>query len=348
MPLLSVHHLSGHRELRLAHLALSFITMGYVWQEGQEQPAKTLPKTLAVPFCEVSEILGLPPILVYADSVLANWKKKDPNGPMEMGNLDTVFTFPGGETCKGFLLVSLMVEKAASTGLQGIATVMNSMVTNDVNSMHKALLTIAKSLRKMREIFKLMHEYVNPLSFHGFLRIFFSGQVSSTNKWKDNPMLPDGLLYEGVSEEPRKLSGGSAAQSSAIQCFDELLGIRHREEIAASFLKRMRDYMPPAHRLFIETVADKPSLREYVLASANAQLSLAFNACVTEMVELRNYHINTVVKYITIPANKAKSVGCPFRGTCSALDEMGTGGTTVLCFLKCVRDSAKNVFITNT
>lgn len=41
---------------------------------------QVLPRNLAVPYCELSEKLGLPPILSYADCVLANWKKKDPNG----------------------------------------------------------------------------------------------------------------------------------------------------------------------------------------------------------------------------------------------------------------------------
>lgn len=40
MPVLSPHLLSNHRELRLAHLALGFISMGYVWQEGQHAPAQ--------------------------------------------------------------------------------------------------------------------------------------------------------------------------------------------------------------------------------------------------------------------------------------------------------------------
>lgn len=35
MPLLSTRLLKGHRELRLAHLALGVMTMGYVWQEGE-------------------------------------------------------------------------------------------------------------------------------------------------------------------------------------------------------------------------------------------------------------------------------------------------------------------------
>ena len=39
-----------------------------------------LPRTLAVPFWEVSRSLGLPPILTHADAVLANWRKKDLDG----------------------------------------------------------------------------------------------------------------------------------------------------------------------------------------------------------------------------------------------------------------------------
>lgn len=35
MPRLSSDFLQTHRELRLAHLALSMMTMGYIWQEGE-------------------------------------------------------------------------------------------------------------------------------------------------------------------------------------------------------------------------------------------------------------------------------------------------------------------------
>ncbi|XP_056585466.1 indoleamine 2,3-dioxygenase 2-like [Triplophysa dalaica] len=76
MPLLETHllHLS-HLELRLAHLALSTFTMGYVWQEGDRETMNVLPRNLAVPLWEVSQRLGLPQILFHANTVLANWKK---------------------------------------------------------------------------------------------------------------------------------------------------------------------------------------------------------------------------------------------------------------------------------
>ncbi|KAJ8400942.1 hypothetical protein AAFF_G00388990 [Aldrovandia affinis] len=80
MPQLDASFLQSHRELRLAHLALSVVTMGYVWQEGENGTAKVLPRNLAVPYWEVSQRLGLPPILTHADGVLANWRKRDREG----------------------------------------------------------------------------------------------------------------------------------------------------------------------------------------------------------------------------------------------------------------------------
>lgn len=40
MPLLSSRFLNVHRELRLAHLALGVMTMGYIWQEGEKNTAE--------------------------------------------------------------------------------------------------------------------------------------------------------------------------------------------------------------------------------------------------------------------------------------------------------------------
>ena len=46
--------------------------------------------------------------------------------------------------------------------------------------------------------------------------------------------MPEGLIYEGVSDEPMAYSGGSAAQSTVLHAFDELLGIRHSQESSKS------------------------------------------------------------------------------------------------------------------
>lgn len=218
-------------------------------------------------------------------------------------------------------------------------------------------------------------------------------------RWRDNPMLPRGLLYEGVSNEPILLSGGSAAQSSTIQCFDALLCIQHEDETGknafpfwphqmllmneslfvqsvdcsdrkcfqkqllfsffqslvsvlfidsaylGSFLTRMREYMPPAHRQLIETLSVCPSLRDFILSHSSSDLCQAYKSCVSALVDLRNYHLNTVAKYVVVPGNHARAMGCPLRGVGTALNETGTGGSSLMVFLKSVRNTTQKALI---
>ncbi|NXE93675.1 I23O2 dioxygenase, partial [Menura novaehollandiae] len=340
MPQLSIQHLRGHEELHLAHLVLSFITMGYVWQEGEEGTVQVLPRNLAVPYWEVSQALGLPPILSHADFVLANWRRKDPNG-----NLDTIITLPGGESLRGFILVTLLVEKAAVPGIKAIVWALRAILQRDEETLHRALEQLAGAIEAMRKALRQMHDYVNPEVFYAVIRIFLSG-------WKDNPAMPHGLIYEGVSQEPMAFSGGSAAQSTVLHAFDELLGIRHRQDSAA-FLHRMRDYMPPPHRAFVEEIGRAVSLKQHVLSSGDARLRAAFNRCVSALTDLRSYHITIVTKYITIAAAKAKAgraepgarAGPAGGKPPAALEAKGTGGSHIFSFLKSIRDTTREGMI---
>ncbi|XP_063050083.1 indoleamine 2,3-dioxygenase 2-like [Engraulis encrasicolus] len=138
MPELETELLLDHRELRLAHLALSIITMGYVWQEGDNQIVKVLPRNLAVPYWSVSQKLGLPPILTHADAALANWKRKDPHGATPVGMWNLLFYLPGGSTA--------------------VPQVINGVNQGDVAMATEALNSISVSLDDMVEALKLMHQ----------------------------------------------------------------------------------------------------------------------------------------------------------------------------------------------
>ncbi|NWX57797.1 I23O2 dioxygenase, partial [Promerops cafer] len=340
MPQLSTQHLRGREELHLAHLVLSFITMGYVWQEGQEGTVQVLPRNLAVPYWEVSQALGLPPILSHADFVLANWRRKDPSG-----NLDTIITLPGGESLRGFILVTLLVEKAAVPGIKAITRALGAILQRDEETLHRALEELAGAIEAMSEALRRMHDYVDPEVFYSVIRIFLSG-------WKDNPAMAHGLVYEGVSPQPMAFSGGSAAQSTVLHAFDELLGICHRQDTAA-FLHRMREYMPPPHRAFVEEIRRAVSLKQLVLASGDARLRAAFNRCVSALAAFRSYHIAIVTKYIATAAAKARArraepgagAGPSAGQPPSALEAKGTGGSHIFSFLKSIRDSTREGMI---
>ncbi|ELK28840.1 Indoleamine 2,3-dioxygenase 1 [Myotis davidii] len=328
LPMLSIDDLQGHRLQRLAHLALGYITMAYVWGQGDDV-RKVLPRNIAVPYCNLSEKLGLPPILVYADCVLANWKKKDPSG-----NMDILFSFPGGDCGKGFFLISLLVEIEAASAIKVIPTIFKAVQNQDRDTLQKALRDITSCLKKALEVFHQIHEYVDPDLFFNVLRIYLSG-------WKGNAKMPEGLLYEGFWDTPKMFAGGSAAQSSIFQCFDVLLGIQHSSDEASSaeFLQEMRTYMPPAHQKFLHSLESKPSVREFVLSEGDDSLLAIYNECVDAMVSLRNYHLQIVAKYIVIPAKQSKNTQ-PSEEP-SESENKGTGGTDVMKFLKSVRDTTK-------
>lgn len=345
MPLLSTQFLQKHRELRLAHLALSMMTMGYTWQEGENNTVEMLPHNLAVPYWEVSQCLGLPPIITHTDAILANWRKKDPEGPFDMENLELLVRLPGGDSVRGFFMVALLVELAAVPALRNIPTVINGVRCGDTEAVARALEDISQSMQDMTDTLKLMHTYVEPSVFYGTMRLFLSG-------WRDNPSLPNGLVYEGVQTEPMEYSGGSAAQSSVLHCFDELLGVKH-EDKGGAFLTRMRDYMLPAHKQLIQDISSQPSLKSFVQHQASERLHQAFQLCVTKLVALRSYHINVVSRFITVPAARARQLrnqsqeseaGVISRAP-KALEERGTGGSSIMTFLKTVRDETKDAFL---
>ncbi|KPP61831.1 hypothetical protein Z043_120027, partial [Scleropages formosus] len=341
MPLLDSRFLVSHKELRLAHLALSMMTMGYVWQEGESGAVKVLPRNLAIPYWDVSQRLGLPPILTHADGVLANWRKKNPEG-----NLELIATIPGGESARGFFMVTLLVELAAVPGLRAIPTIINEMHRGNKEGVTNALEDITQALGSMTEALKLMHAYVDPSVFYGIMRMYLSG-------WKDNPSMAEGLLYEGVREEPMEFSGGSAAQSSLLHCFDELLGVRH-EGHSGAFLSRMREYMPPTHKQLIHDISRSISLRGYVQKEASVPLTEAYGRCVSQLLALRNYHINVVGRFITVPAARARQL-CgqgqhaeerALAKAPTALENRGTGGSGIMSFLKTVRDRTQEAHMT--
>ncbi|KAM7328805.1 indoleamine 2,3-dioxygenase 1 isoform X1 [Alexandromys fortis] len=335
LPTLSIDELKGHRLQRLAHLALGYITMAYVWNRGDGDIQKVLPRNIAVPYCQLSDKLGLPPILSYADCVLANWKKKDPNGPMTYENMDILFSFPGGDCGKGFFLVSLLVEIAASSAIQAVPTVCSAVQHQDQKALEKAFRDIAKSLDDAKTYFQRMRDFVDPNQFFNVLRIYLSG-------WKNNPKLPEGLLYEGVWDTPKMYSGGSAGQSSIFQCLDILLGIKHKEGSPAEFLQEMREYMPPAHRSFLHSLESGPSVRDFVKSRGNEDVQKAYNDCVNGLLSLRRFHLGIVRTYIIDPSQKQHGGGSKSE---KPSENRGTGGTDLMSFLKSVTDATKEVLL---
>lgn len=118
--------------------------------------------------------------------------------------------------------------------------------------------------------------------------------------------------------------------------------------------QEMRKYMPAPHRRFLETLSDLSNVRPYVAsAHADSGVKEAFNAAVMALTSFRDTHVQMVSRYIITPArngsagkrdnDKVNLATTSFgRDEKNAAGLYGTGGTSLIPFLKQTRDTTKS------
>ena len=98
---------------------------------------------------------------------------------------------------------------------------------------------MARALEAMYQTLARMPEHCDPHVYYRRVRPYIHG-------WKNNPALPNGLIYEGVfAGTPQQLAGETGAQSTIIPALDAALGVSHRDDPLRPYLLDVRNYMPP-------------------------------------------------------------------------------------------------------
>lgn len=119
----------------------------------------------------------------------------------------------------------------------------------------------------------------------------------------------------------------------------------------------MRNYMPAPHKRFLEMLTRICNIRSYVLdLQPDSPAKEAYNAAVQALTFFRDAHIQIVTRYIIIPSKASavqeKNAEKVNLATASAQVNgsgeknpaglYGTGGTSLIPFLKQTRDETKN------
>jgi len=325
LPDFNVKALKGDAEIQRAMLILSYIGQSYQWSD--ESPATTLPKKLALPWYEVGKLVGRPPILSYQSYASDNWRRIDPNGPIECGNIALQQCFLGGQDEEWFILIHIDIEKKAGKALKAIQDAQADVASNDADKLLLSLTKLRDSLAAMYSVLCRMPEKCDPYIYFHRVRPYIFG-------WRNNPSLPNGVIYEGVEEYKgvgQTFRGETGAQSAIIPAADGVLGIDHEKDELREYLMEMRQYMPPQHVKFIEAVEDGPSVRNFVKSANNSKLTSIFNECVEIVADFRAKHLEYAGTYI-----HAQAQATP--GNPSAV---GTGGTPFMVYLRKHRDETK-------
>jgi len=320
LPLLDAGNLKSEPEKRRAMVLLSFIGHGYVWGEGET--LRTIPVPLAVPWYQVAEQLGRPPVLSYASYALDNWRRIDSNDPVALGNLVLMQNFLGGIDEEWFVIVHVAIEANAAPALAALGAAQLAVRQNNLPEVKRQLQIVASSLETMHGILMRMPERCDPYIYYHRVRPYLHG-------WRNHPALPEGLIYEGVEAyggRPQQFRGETGAQSSIVPSLDTALGIKHQEDVLYTYLQEMRQYMPPVHRDFIRSLQQGPSIRQYVVERRTKELSLrdAYNSCVDWLDRFRSTHVGYAESYIQKQSRRESKNPT----------DVGTGGTPFMPYLR--------------
>ena len=328
LPLLDARRLSDDRERKRAMVILSFLGHAYVW--GEKETVSSLPSSLAVPWHHVARLLGRPPVLSYASYALDNWRRIDTETSIKLGNIVLLQNFLGGQDEEWFVLIHVAIEAQAAPALNAILEAQHSVSREDSQELERQLEIIAACMESVHAILLRMPERCDPYIYYDRVRPYLHG-------WSNHPALPNGLIYEGVgaySGQPQKFRGETGAQSSLVPSLDAAFNITHQEDFLRTYLREMRDYMPPAHRTFIETIEQGPSIRQYVIERKLTRPSARdlYNRCIDWLERFRSLHLEYAQNYIQ--KQSERDVNNPA--------DVGTGGTPFIPYLTKHRDETKS------
>jgi indoleamine 2,3-dioxygenase len=326
LPAFKIETLKTDGEIRRAFLVLSYIGQAYQWSDNE--PAHVLPAVLAKPWYEVGKLVGRPPILSYTSYSIDNWYLLDKKGPIACGNIALLQCFLGGQDEEWFILIHIEIEKKAGKALKAIEDSQKAVAAQDLDALEKALRNLRDGIKAMYDVLARMPERCDPYVYFHRVRPYIFG-------WKNNPSLPNGVVYEGVEEYQGKgqtFRGETGAQSAIVPALDAVLGIVHEQDQLRDYLMEMRQYMPPMHVKFIEAAENGPSVRNFVMACNKESIKKLFNESVELVADFRALHLEYAGTYIH--AQSQKTPGNP--------SAVGTGGTPFMVYLRKHRDETRN------
>ena len=320
------HDLSIYKEeeLRSLNVQFSFLAHAYVW--GDLNPSKILPACLAKPWVKISEMLGRPAVLSYASYCLDNWHKIDSDEPVSLDNVALNYNFLGGIDEDWFVTIHVCIENKAKLATTSALNIALAFEENRVNKdlVLKELSNIKESMMEVNHIFRKMPEKCDPYIYYHRVRPYIFG-------WKNNPDLPEGLIYEDCFDnQPQLFRGETGAQSSIVPTLDALFNVVHERDELREYLDEMRLYMPPGHRELIEYVEKHSKLKEFI--NENEDLKQIYDECLQEVSIFRTQHLQYAADYIHSQNTKSTLFGS------GGSKVRGTGGTPFMKYLKKHRD----------
>lgn len=315
--------------IKTLYSTMSFICHKYIWGCGHKNYKVSIPKEIGILWHQSAEMLGLPMVLTHASVDLYNWRNVNDIVDFEKitvenfhQEIESRYTFYHDKQEKmweqGFYLPMVVIEGIGSQVLYDMYMIQHHIKKNNYNELILTLKKISLALENMTKVVNMVHILCDPEFFFDKLRIYLKGS-------EDVDFFPKGLTIEDYDHPPIKWNGGSAAQSSLIQCFDRVLTVEHQGH-AKEFLENMLEYMPFRHRVFLNVLDGNLKIKSYIQTIHNLELDKLYKECIKKLIKFRTSHFRLVHKFvIKFTQKKQKNT--------NVHQDKGTGGTDPQSFL---------------
>jgi len=254
---------------------------------------------------------------------------------LTLDNLKVNYKLTEGSAYEWFCIVHTAIEAHGGRILEQILNLHRDMREFNNTAIKATIKEVNQVIQDTAPLLGRMYERCSPQDFWAF-RFYFEG----TNM---KEAFPNGLHVEGFEDEKIHYRGASGGQSSLMQIFDAFFAVEH-EGHSKEFLDEMRDYMPGAHRKFLEDFREGPTLKEYVKNCDDEELVALFKQGIDSFTGYRQFHYRLVHDYIfQVVKNKlaAEETEAKEAGEKKEKEqhlykknEFGTGGTDPRIFLQ--------------
>ncbi|KAF9108158.1 hypothetical protein BGX27_008453 [Mortierella sp. AM989] len=253
-----------------------------------------LPKNIAVPLVQVAEKIGAKPFMEYALSyALYNYRRIDKTKGLVWGNLELIRPFSGDKSELGFIISHVTMVSHSGELVKNTMKTLDAAGKYNRQMFDDALSKVVSTYEKINMEMDTMWERSLPADYLKF-RTFIMGT-------KNQPMFPNGVIYEGVSDEPMFHRGESGANDSMVPMGDNLLQLTENmpSNPLTAVLKDFRTYRPHNHAEFLQYVEEKARqshVRHFAEQDSNS--AAIYLAAVDQIRNFRNRHWSFTKEYI--------------------------------------------------
>ena len=266
---------------------------------------RVLPAQISEPFVLVSKKLDVYPFLDYHYAYsLGNYVKIDDSKGYEWENLAMAAKFSGMDDERGFIMLHVDINQYSPQLVGSILDFINAKDNHGVNQSLNNCLSSMKSINARRQI---MWEASRWKHYNDF-RVFIMGIKGN------DEIFGDGVIYEGVSEEPVQYRGQTGAQDNIIPTADIFTGVinYYPSNDLTKYLLDLRSYRPKCIQNFLSDLKDE--MKENRLFGTIKKTNNEEGLCILiqildEIYYFRNGHWQFVQKYIMANTKYAKATG---------------------------------------